>query len=288
MIKQLDELPERYRAAYPYKDRPRQEGVFGVTEILYCLRKSFLTRVVPAPTAVEFEVRRRFARGHASEASFFGEKHNPMHLVGVGSLAKLEGHSDHVVLDSSGKPEEIVEYKSVLRLWHKAPNGKSYYSKAAARKVIPQEDWDKVSRTYNDNHMDQLMTYMFLTEAKKGYLIYTEMSTDQNYVWEIDYGDITDEFKHKIEGRLDILDGAMKTFAAPGRSSMYQWECGLCTHGKHGVCDFCDSPGFDLKTMCDILRKDPMKYKSIVGAELKKYNIASQIDSVPEEVNGEA
>jgi len=283
MVKQLEDLPERYKAFYPYKERPRQDGVFGVTEILYCLRKSFLTRVVPAPTAVDFEVRRRFARGHASEAAFFGEKHNPLYVAGEGELKGLEGHTDHVVMDKDGKPQEIVEYKSTLRLWYKSPNGKSYYTKSYARKSTPKEDWDNIVRTYNDNHMDQLMLYMYMAGIPKGYLIYTEMSTDANYIWEVDAADITDEFKKRMADRLNILRNAMLDFKTPPRSSLYGWECALCTHNKHGVCDLCDAPGFDLKAMCDKLKKDPSKYSDVVGKEIANLGVAVEGDAVPEE-----
>lgn len=250
MIEKIEGLPEKFLTAYPYKDRPRESHLFGVTEILYCSRKSFLTRVIPPASTMDFETRRRFARGHLSEELFFGPAHNPLYLTGVGGkFDGMEGHTDHAIIGKDGKIDEIVEFKSVKRLWYKSPNGKSYYTLKYARAGTDKEQWDQISRSYNDSHMDQLMLYMILSDAKTGYLIYQEMSTDENYTWRVSSSDITQEFKDKMSSRLEYLKDCYKKGDVPIKNSMYPWECGLCSFNKSGVCGLCDVKDFNINKM---------------------------------------
>ena len=236
MIKRIDGVPAKYSYAFPHHNRPRSADFYGVTEILYCLRRAFLQRVVPGPTAMEFSKRALMSRGHAMEAAFFGDTHNPEYFVGDGNLEGLEGHSDHVVRDAAGKIDEIVEFKSVRRLWYKAPNGKSYYSITMAKKAIDKADWSKIEHRYNDSHLDQLMLYMYITGAPNGVLIYQEMSTDKLYTWTITSDDISDEFKKRIEDRLGILRSCIDNQTIPDKLFSYDFECGLCNYNKNGVC----------------------------------------------------
>ena len=274
MIKKLEALPEQFTKAFPYKERPRSDDLYGVTEVLYCARKSYLSRIIPAPTAIEFEVRRRFARGHAMEAVFFGDHHNPIYVKGSGPLAAMEGHTDHAVQDESGAVKDIVEFKSVKRLWYTAPNGKVYFSIKSARRMIDKEGWDKVEKCYSDNHMDQLMTYMFLTNAQRGYLIYYEMSTDDNHIWEISSEDITDEFKNKIISRLDYLKKCFNDGAVPDKTTMYPWECSLCNFNKNGLCGLCDAKDFDVNEFVkDVLNSPSDKFMEIAEGYVKKFNV---------------
>lgn len=280
MVKKLDGLPEQFMKAYPYKERPRSDDLYGVTEVLYCPRKTYLTRVVPAPTAIEFETRRRFSRGHAMEDVFFGDHHNPMYVKGDGPLAALEGHTDHAIQDKDGKIIEIVEFKSVKKLWFTAPNGKMYFSLKAAKRYLPEEDWKHVDRCYNDSHMDQLMTYMFVTGAKKGYLIYYEMSTDDNYTWEVDDTDISVEFKNKIIDRLNYIKYCFLKKVVPDRNTIYKWECMLCSFNKNGLCGICDKEGFELqKFIDDVLLAKTENFMEVAEKYAKKYSVT------PGEVN---
>jgi hypothetical protein len=274
MIKKLDELPQQFTKAYPYKDRPRSSDLYGVTEVLYCARKSYLSRVVPAPTAIEFEVRRRFARGHSLEDAFFGDHHNPIHVKGVGSFAFMEGHTDHAVVDDSGVVKEIVEFKSVKKLWYSAPNGKVYFSPSAAKRVIDRDDWDKIERRYSENHMDQLMIYMILADAEKGYLIYYETSTDDNHAWEIGKSDISQEFKDKMAGRLDYLKECFDKKIVPDKTTMYPWECSLCNFNRNGICGLCDKSEFDFDEFIrDVLGVKSDKFMGAVERYTKKFDV---------------
>ncbi len=229
MITEIKGVPKRYSYGCPHQDRPRGE-LLGVTEVLYCLRKSFLQRAVPAPTAIDFITRTRFARGHAMESAFFGDRHNPEYFIGDKELDGFEGHSDHIVREDNGEIKEIVEFKSVRRLWYKAPNGKAYYSRGMARKAIDKKDWGKIEHRYNDSHMDQLMTYMYITDAPKGVLLYYELSTDDHYTWEVTSDDISDEFKERTKDRLNTLQKCIEEFKIPAKSFSYDWECNLCNH----------------------------------------------------------
>jgi hypothetical protein len=274
LVKKLDGLPEQFTKAYPYKDRPRSDDLYGVTEVLYCARKSYLSRVVPAPTAVEFEVRRRFARGHAMESVFFGDHHNPIYVKGIGPFAAMEGHADHAVQDDSGNVKEIVEFKSVKKLWFTAPSGKVYFSPSAAKKVVDKEDWDKIERRYSENHMDQLMIYMILTNAEKGYLIYYEMSTDDNHAWEIDQADISQEFKDKMLGRLNYLKECFDKKNIPLKTTMYPWECSLCSFNRNGICGLCEKNDFDFNGFIkDVLAVEPDKFMDAVEKYTKKFGV---------------
>ena len=249
MIEKIDGLPEQFLQAYPHKERPRESHLFGVTEILYCSRKSFLSRVIPAAGTIDFETRRRFSRGHLAESLFFGPEHNPMYLTGIDRLKGMEGHTDHAIFGKDKKIKEIVEFKSVKRLWYKSPNGKTYYSLKYARAGTDRSDWSKINRNYNDSHMDQLMLYMLLSDAKRGYLIYQEMSTDDNHTWTLTSDDISQEFKDKMADRLDYLRDCYKVGEVPIKNSMYPWECGLCSFNKSGVCGLCDVNGFNINKM---------------------------------------
>jgi len=276
MVKKLEGLPEQFTKAYPYKDRPRSDDLYGVTEVLYCARKSYLSRVVPAPTAVEFEVRRRFARGHAMESVFFGDHHNPIYVKGTGAFASMEGHTDHAVQDESGVVKEIVEFKSVKKLWYSAPNGKVYFSPSAAKRVIDEDDWGKIERRYSENHMDQLMIYMVLASAAKGYLIYYEMSTDDNHAWEVDESDISQEFKDKMSGRLNYLKECFDKKNIPLKTSLYPWECSLCSFNRNGICGLCDVKDFNFEEFIrDVLAVDTSKFMEAVEVYTKKFNVVA-------------
>lgn len=281
MITEIKGVPKRYSYGCPYHDRPRSSDYYGVTEILFCLRKGFLQRVVPAPSAIDFDTRVRFARGHSLESAFFGERHNPEYFIGGGNLKGLEGHSDHVVRDSNGKIDEIVEFKSVRRLWYKAPNGKAYYSRGMARKAIDKKDWDKIEHRYNDSHMDQLKIYMYITGVSKGVLLYYEMSTDDYYCWEITSDEIDDEFKERIESRLKTLQKCMDEFIIPEKSFSYDWECNLCSHNKSGMCTLCDQPGFDLQKVCEDLNSGDIekRFDKVINEQLDKYGIKGGMES---------
>ena len=272
---------DRYSYANPNHDRPRSPDLFGVTEILYCMRKAFLQRVVPAPTAIDFVTRTRFARGHACESAFFGEdKHNPEYFVGDKELKGSEGHSDHVVRYEAGDIKEIVEFKSVRRLWYKAPNGKAYYSIGMARKAIDKEDWGKIEHRYNDSHMDQLKTYMYITDAPMGVLIYYELSTDDHYTYEITSDEISEEFKIRTKDRLKILKEAMRDLKVPDKSFSYDWECKLCSFNKNGLCALCDVDGFDLRKLCSKLTNGKIEdtFGKVVGEALEKYNVKAGME----------
>ena len=274
MVERINGLPERYKGSFPYRDRPRNPYYYGVTEILYCLRKSFLQRVVPAPTAIDFETRVRFARGHAMEEAFFGEKHNPEYFVGDDKLDGIEGHSDHVVRDEDGKIKEIVEFKSVRRLWYKAPNGKAYYSIGMAKKAVDKEDWGKIEHRYNDSHMDQLKTYMYMTGAPKGVLIYYELTTDRNYTWEITSDEIDDDFKKRIDDRLSMMQKCMDEKTVPEKMFTYDWECNLCSFNKNGICQLCDVEKFDLfRFIRDLEIFNGKPFDDVLSDYLKKYDI---------------
>lgn len=276
MIKKLEGLPEQFTKAYPYKDRPRSEDLYGVTEVLYCARKSYLSRVVPAPTAIEFNVRKRFRRGHALESVFFRDSHNPTHVKGEGLFAAMERHTDHVVVGESGVVKEVVEFKSVKKIWYSAPNGKVYFSPSAAKRVIDEADWGKIEKRYSDNHMDQLMIYMILTNAEIGYLIYYEMSSDDNLVWEVSKEDISQEFKDKIVGRLNYLKKCFDDKTIPDKTSMYPWECSLCNFNKNGICGLCEKKDFNFDEFIkDVLAVESNKFMSVVEDYTKKFNTTS-------------
>ena len=286
----LEGLPALFTKAFPYKERPRSNNLYGVTEVLYCPRKTFLSRFVPAPTAVEFETRRRFARGHAMEDVFFGDDHNPTHIVGSGALEGLEGHTDHSINDDDGKVKTIVEFKSVKKLWHKAPNGKVYFSAKAAKNVLPKSDWSKIERNFNDSHMDQLMMYMMVTDALDGYLIYYEMSTDDNFTWSITKSDITDEFKDRMIKRLDYIKLCCSLGAMPERRFGYPWECMLCNFNKNGICGLCDKEGFDFPKMCQELKESrdlTNDFGLIVGKYMKEFNVEAGTQTADPEYKDE-
>lgn len=279
MIKKVEGahgLPDRFMYGNPYNNRPRSDDFYGVTEVLYCIRKAFLQRVVSAPSAIDFSKRVLFSRGHSLESAFFGvDKHNPEYFVGGGDLEGLEGHSDHIVRDYKGDIDEVVEFKSVRRLWYKSPNGKSYYSISMAKKFTDRDDWGKIEHKYNDSHLDQLKTYMCIADAPRGIIIYYELTTDKYYSWTIEREDISDEFKERMASRLKILKHSMDTFTVPEKMSSYDWECNLCNHNSNGICTLCDQEGFDLKSMCDELDEGIIEenFDRVVGRELKKYGI---------------
>jgi len=286
MVEYINGLPEIFKGAFPYKDRPRSDGIYGVTEVLYCLRKSFLTRVIPAPTAIDFDTRRRFARGHAMEEIFFGDIQNPEYFVGAGDLRAIEGHADHIIRDDGGEITTVVEYKSTKKIWFDAPNGKKYYTITAAKKANKEEDWHKIERKYSDSHMDQLKTYMMITGAPKGILIYFEMTSDNNYTWTITSDEISDEFKDRMVGRLERLEKSMNDFVAPDKEYSYDWECKLCNFNSSGICTLCDQGGFDLKTFCnDVVKgKYNNKFDSIVEKYRKEYGVIPMSEAAA--VNG--
>jgi len=188
------------------------------------------------------------------------------------------------VQDDKGKVTEVVEFKSVKKLWFQAPNGKVYFSLRAAKRMLPEEDWDKVARSYNDSHMDQLMTYMFLTDAKKGYLIYYEMSSDDNHVWEVDDVDISVDFKNKIIDRLNYLKYCFLKKIIPDRHSVYKWECALCSFNKNGLCGLCDAKDFSLDGIIEeLLKNQPEDFMRVLGKYTDKYNVEPGAVSVFDE-----
>lgn len=276
MIEKVRGLPDKFSEAFPYNDRPRSDNVYGVTEILYCPRKSFLSRAIPTPRFLEFDVRMRFARGHAMESVFFGEEHNPIKILGSGDLEGFEGHADHAYLNDDGSVEEIVEFKSTKRLWYTAPNGKSYYSLKYARNAVDKSDYKKIEKVYNDSHMDQLMTYMILTDAKKGYLIYYELTSDSHYTWIVNDYDIPDNFREKMVDRLNYLRDCFAYGIVPEKRTMYDWECGFCTHNKNGVCGLCDVEEFDFFKFLKKLYKCgniDIDFNTILRKCLVRYNV---------------
>jgi hypothetical protein len=280
MIKRLDAIPSILKTPYPYKDRPRTHGVYGVTEIIYCLRKSMLSRVVPAPTALTFETRRAFSRGHACESVFFGDIQNPVHFKGGmvegRDFTKIEGHTDHSTVDEDGK-STIIEFKTTKKLWLKGPDGRAYFSPKAARASVPKDQWDLIETKYSDAHMDQLMFYMLMTGSSRGYLIYQEMSTDQNYVWSVEYEDISEEFKDAALDRLNLLDYCFVNNEIPKRCPSYDFECKLCNMAKNGLCDLCDQKDFDLGDFIKRFSsmKDPFAFMPMVKEEYDKRGMDS-------------
>ena len=276
MVEYIEGLPDRYDWLYPYADRPRSKGIYGVTEVLYCLRKNFLTRVVPAPTAIAITQRKLFSRGHALEAVAFGpDRHNPEYFVGDGRLTDIEGHSDHIVRDDDDKIVEIVEFKSTRKIWFSSPNGKVYYTITAAKNATSKEDWGEICRKFSESHMDQLKVYMTITGAPTGVLIYYEMTTDNNYTWVVTSDEITDEFKENIYGRLDRYRYSMDNFVVPAKEYAYKWECSLCSFNRNSICTLCDQEGFDLKEFCDDVEKGKYnnKFDSMVEKYRDKYNV---------------
>lgn len=271
MVERINGLPDRYMGgAFPHNDRFRSQEYFGVTEVIYCIRRSFLQRVVPVPTEISFEKRILFARGHALESAFFGDQHNSEYFVGDNNMCGVEGHADHIVRNSKDEIDEIVEFKSVRRLWYKAPNGKAYYSLGMAKKAIDKSDWDKIEHRYNDSHMDQLKMYMIISGAPRGVLIYYELSTDKNYTWIITADEITDEFKERMADRLKILKECYDKGVVPEKLFLYDWECGLCSFNESGVCNLCDAEGFDLDAFCNDVTNSN-NFDEVVNSYKKKY-----------------
>ena len=284
MLKQLDDIPSfLIQSPYPYKDRKRTEGIYGVTEIFYCLRKSVLARVVPTPTALTLLTRRRFSRGSNLEKAFFGDAQNPVHFRGPKNLdgrdfSKTEGHTDHSCLNDQGE-KTIIEFKTTKRLWYKGPDGKNFYSLKAARAALPKEQWKLVERCPQDSHLDQLKLYMLLTESIHGYLIYYELSTDNNYVWSIDAEDISEEFKNEMKDRLDTLDRAFTEDVMPPKCPKFSFECGLCNFGdtKNGICKLCDVELFNIGDFVNEFKskKDPFSFMPLVKQYYDKFGMDS-------------
>jgi hypothetical protein len=296
VIKREDSIPKFLVSPYPYRERARTNGIYGVTEVLYCLRKSVLARVVPAPTALTSQTRKVFARGHALEAVFFGDIQNPIHFRGGvvegRDFSKIEGHTDHSTVNEDGE-STIVEFKTTKHLWLKGPDGKSYYSLKSARTALPKEQWKDVEREPSKSHMDQLMFYMLLNNAKHGYLIYHEMSTDMNYTWSLDYEDIPESFKDEMKTRLDALDGAFINDLVPDKCPKYDFECKLCNMSKNGLCQLCDVKDFNLGDFIQDFksRNNPMEFMPVIKEYYDRYGLdSSELKFVSEDAdtNGKA
>lgn len=287
-LERLDAIPSFLTSPYPYVDRPRSNGIYGVTEIMYCLRKSYLGRKVPAPTALSFDQRRLFARGHALEAVFFGSAQNPIHfrggIVGDRDFTKIEGHTDHSVTDDDGK-SCIIEFKTTRHMWLSHPNGRKFFNMSQARKALSKEDLKLVELHPMQSHLDQLMLYMMLNDAKRGVLIYHELSSDENYVWQINDSDITDEFKNMMKSRLDELDEAFKNNTVPKKCPGYEFECKLCHMKKNAICDLCDQDGFSLDEFISDLEKkgDPNAFMDVVGEYIDKFGLDRELITVFED-----
>jgi len=278
-LEEIKGVPDKFLNMFPYNDRPRGSK-FGVTEILYCPRKTFLARFVRSPDIIDFEVRKRFARGHALESVFFGDAHNPLYFVGDGELSELEGHSDHAVLGDDGKVEDIVEFKTVRKLWYGVPDGRFFYSLKAARNAIDRSEWKKIARSYNLSHFDQLKLYMILSGAKNGYLIYYEMSTDDNYTWYITSDEITDEFKNRMISRLNYVKNCCDNNIVPVKNTIYDWECGFCSYNKNGICSLCDVKEFNFDKFASDLKSSgniDIDFNTIISKNLQRYNVEAGV-----------
>jgi hypothetical protein len=292
MLVRTDKIPDFLVSPYPLNDRPRTDGIFGVTEILYCLRKSYLTRKVPAPSAVSNATRKVFARGRALEEVFFGKDYqNPIHfkggIVDGRDFTKVEGHTDHSCPDENGVPT-IIEFKTTKHMWLAHPDGRKYFNITQARKYVSKDDLKLLELQPMQSHLDQLMLYMMLTDAKRGVLIYHEMDSDENYVWEIVDTDITDEFKDRMKVRLDELDAAFKVGVVPQKCPGYEFECRLCHFKKDGLCDLCDQEGFSIEDFISDFEKrgDPNCFMTVVGEYLDKFGLDRSIISSYEVENG--
>lgn len=278
MLKREDGIPNFLKSPYPYRDRPRSDAIYGVTEIIFCLRKSMLARVVPSPTALDNDTRKRFARGHAFEKIFFGDIQNPIHFRGGvvegRDFSKVEGHTDHSCVDEQGR-SVIVEFKSTKRLWLEGPDGNKYYSMKAARAALPKEQWKLVDHVPSQSHVDQLQFYMLLNNASRGYLIYHELSTDDNYTWSMGYEDIPEEFKDEMLNRLDELEACFVEGRIPERSEKYEWECKLCNFRRDGLCQLCDVDEFNLTEFIEKFKrkKDPFSFIPLVKQYFDKYGL---------------
>jgi len=280
-----DVMPEFLKSPYPLVDRPRTPFVYGVTEILYCLRKSYLTRVVPAPTAVSFEQRRNFSRGRSLEESFFGPDQKPIHfrggMVGVRDFSNVEGHTDHSDVDENGVPS-IVEFKTTKHLWLSHPDGRKCFNVTQAKKYMTKDDIKLLELQPMQSHVDQLKLYMMLNEGiKRGVLIYFEMDSNSNYVFELTDADISEEFKDTMKSRLDELDAAFKDSVVPQKSPGYDFECKLCNFMKNGICQLCDQGGFNVdEFIADFQsRGDPHTFMVVVGEWLDKFNLSRSLIS---------
>jgi hypothetical protein len=132
------------------------------------------------------------------------------------------------------------------------------------------------------------MLYMMLTDAKNGYLIYYEMSTDENHTWSITSDEITEEFRKKMVDRLNYMRDCFKTMTVPIKNSAYQWECGLCNFNKNGICGLCDVKEFDFNKMVSELGRSgnlEIDFSTIVGKSLQKHGVEPGMQKMF--VNGE-
>jgi len=290
MLVRTDVIPSFLTSPYPLNDRPRSDGIFGVTEILYCLRKSYLTRKVPAPSAVSDHTRKLFARGRAMEQAFFQDQ-KPVHfkggIVDGRDFSKVEGHTDHSCLSDEGV-STVIEFKTTKHLWLSHPDGRKYFNITQAKKYMSKDDLKLLELQPMQSHLDQLMLYMMLTDAKRGVLIYHELDSDSNYVWEIVDTDITDEFKDRMKVRLDELDEAFKKNVVPSKSDAYSFECKLCHMKKNGLCDLCDHEKFSIDEFISDFesRNEPNSFMTVVGEYLDKFGLDRSIISSYEEENG--
>jgi len=176
-MKYVGEPKDLMEDAYEPDQRPRTEGLYGVTEVLHCHRMVFILRKMPSPPELDFETRSKFSRGHAFERAFFGRNYNPTHEVNEG--LGIEGHTDTVIETPEGKV--LCEFKSTRRVFWGHPDcEKKYPSEAQAKKHLEREDVEPMP---SEHYVDQLRAYMALTGAVKGRLIVHDLSTDKIFEW---------------------------------------------------------------------------------------------------------
>jgi len=116
---------------------------------------------------------------------------------------------------------------------------------------------------------------MLLNNASRGYLIYHELSTDDNYTWSMGYEDIPEEFKDEMLNRLDELEACFVEGRIPERSEKYEWECKLCNYRRDGLCQLCDVDEFNLTEFIEKFKRkrDPTSLIPLVKQYFDKFGL---------------
>lgn len=191
-----------------FEKRPREQGVYYVSEIPYCLRKNYyhykIERPVPERVLGIFEagikahyfLREVFRDSDVEFKEFKGEM--PIRLLDSDDFSwRLHGRLDYFFILEENSEKIVIEAKSIKSL--------HYLSK-------PQK-----------HHVDQLMLYLAMTGVKKGYVVYVDRNNYRNIKqFEVAYD------KQRCKGliyRVKVLHNHVKNSTLPFAERWKSWEC---------------------------------------------------------------